>query len=207
MLTVRDIEEYPLPKVLGGYKCEEVDSFLDTVAADYKKLYEENEVLTKKLNLLAEKLTEYRKNEDYLKDAMIEAQRVVADANAQAKEKAEAIVAEANEKGEEVLRNALRKSAEVEKHYEQMRLEVTNFRNQLLNTYKSHIEIISALPVYEMEEEVEEEPVEEEPVAEAPVEAPQEESVEAAAEEPVAEENDMSDLAAAISGMKAEEEK
>ena len=38
MLTVRDIEEYPLPKVLGGYKCEEVDSFLDTVAADYKKL-------------------------------------------------------------------------------------------------------------------------------------------------------------------------
>lgn len=173
MLTVHDIEEYPLSKAtIGGYKCEEVDAFLDMVAADYQKLYDENLTLTKKLNLLAEKLTEYRKDEDYLKNALVDARRIVDEATAEAKGKADEIIAEATAKSEEMLQTVLRKANEADKHYEQMRVEVNNFRNQLLNTYKSHIEIISALPVYEREEQ------EEAAVAvaeEAPAPAPKEE--------------------------------
>ena len=173
MLTPHDIEEYPLPKTLGGYKCEAVDEFLDTVAADYQKLYDENLQLTKKLNVLAEKITEYRKEEEYLKNAMLQAQRLVEDSTKEAKVKAEEIVNEANVKAEEIIENAVRASQAANDHYESMRVEVNSFRNQLLNTYKSHIEIISALPLYEREEQkVAEEPeivevvVKEEPVVE-----------------------------------------
>lgn len=205
MLTPHDIEEYPLPKTLGGYKCEAVDSFLDTVAADYQKLYDENLALTKKMNLLVEKITEYRKDEEYLKSAMLEAQRLVEVSTKEAKAKAEEIINEANAKAEEIIQNAVHASQAADEHYESMRVEVNSFRNQLLTTYKSHIEIISALPVYEREEQ---EAVEEEVQAEAaeePIateEVAQEldvpEEVEAAPEVPVA---DMSDLAAAINDM------
>ncbi len=162
MLTPHDIEEYPLPKTLGGYKCEAVDTFLDTVAADYQKLYDENLALTKKMNLLVEKITEYRKDEEYLKSAMLEAQRLVEISTKEAKAKAEEIINDANAKAEEIIQNAVRAAQAADEHYESMRVEVNSFRNQLLTTYKSHIEIISALPVYEREEQevVEEELVE-----------------------------------------------
>ncbi len=209
MLTPHDIEEYPLPKTLGGYKCEAVDSFLDTVAADYQKLYDENLALTKKMNLLVEKITEYRKDEEYLKSAMLEAQRLVEISTKEAKAKAEEIISEANAKAEEIIQNAVNASQAADEHYESMRVEVNSFRNQLLTTYKSHIEIISALPVYEREEQevVEEEaPVEavEEPIAaeEVAEELDVPEEVEAAPEVPAA---DMSDLAAAINDMDAVE--
>ncbi len=208
MLTPHDIEEYPLPKTLGGYKCEAVDAFLDTVAADYQKLYDENLALTKKLNLLVEKITEYRKDEEYLKSAMLEAQRLVEISTKDAKAKAEEILTEANTKAEEIIQNAVHASQAADEHYESMRVEVNNFRNQLLTTYKSHIEIISALPVYEKEEqEVEDTEVVEEPVKEVVEEEVP--AVEEIAEEldipeavaDVEEPEDMSDIAAAIDDM------
>ena len=205
MLTPHDIEEYPLPKNLGGYKCEAVDAFLDAVAADYQKLYDENLALTKKINLLVEKITEYRKDEEYLKSAMVEAQRLVEVSTKDAKAKAEEILNEANVKAEELIQNAVRASQAADEHYESMRVEVNNFRNQLLTTYKSHIEIISALPVYEKEEDVVEEQdvVEEAEVEELTVEDEAVEEMEipeavADNEEPA---EDMSDLAATIEDM------
>lgn len=212
MLTPHDIEEYPLPKVLGGYKCEAVDELLDTIAADLQKLYDENLEKTKKMNVLVEKITEYRQDEADLKKAMLQAQRLVADSTQEAKAKAEEIISEANAKAEEIIQNAIQAAQAADEHYESMRVEVNSFRNQLLTTYKSHIEIISALPVYEREEQesVEPEEVEAEPeTVEAPVveeEVAEEldvpEAVEEAAEAPVA---DMSDLAAAISDMDPED--
>lgn len=211
MLTPHDIEEYPLPKVLGGYKCEAVDELLDTIAADLQKLYDENLEKTKKMNVLVEKITEYRQDEADLKKAMIQAQRLVADSTAEATAKAEEIINEANAKAEEIIQNAIQAAQAADEHYESMRVEVNSFRNQLLTTYKSHIEIISALPVYEREEQevIEEETVEEEETAEVSVvEEVAEEldvpaAVEAETEVPVA---DMSDLAAAISDMDPEVE-
>jgi len=208
MLTPHDIEEYPLPKTLGGYKCEAVDAFLDTVAADYQKLYDENLALTKKLNLLVEKITEYRKDEEYLKSAMLEAQRLVEISTKEAKAKAEEISNEANTKAEEIIQNAVHASQAADEHYNSMRVEVNNFRNQLLTTYKSHIEIISALPVYEKEEQEAEEPevteeiteeiAEEVPAAEETAEELDVPDAVADVEEPA---EDMSEIAAAIGDM------
>lgn len=209
MLTPHDIEEYPLPKTLGGYKCEAVDAFLDTVAADYQKLYDENLALTKKMNLLVEKITEYRKDEEYLKSAMLEAQRLVEISTKEAKAKAEEIINDANAKAEEIIQNAVRAAQAADEHYESMRVEVNSFRNQLLTTYKSHIEIISALPVYEREEQevVEEELVEIEEESTMSEELAEELDVTVEVEENDEEvEDDMADLAAAIQDMDTPEE-
>ncbi len=158
MLTPKDIEEYPLEKAaFGGYKCEAVDAFLDRIAADYKQLTEENETLTKKITVLVEKIAEYRKDEDYIKDALVDAQRLVNKSLTDAESRAEQIIGEANRVATEMVDTAEKRVADANAHFEMIRVEVNDFKSQLLTTYKSHIEIISALPNYEKPEPEQEE--------------------------------------------------
>lgn len=162
MLTPKDIEEYPLEKAaFGGYKCEAVDAFLDRIAADYKQLTEENETLTKKITVLVEKIAEYRKDEDYIKDALVDAQRLVNKSLTDAEARAEQIISEANRVATEMVDTAEKRVADANAHFEMIRVEVNDFKSQLLTTYKSHIEIISALPNYEKPEPEQEEEVRE----------------------------------------------
>lgn len=174
MLTPKDIEEYPLEKAtFGGYKCEAVDAFLDRIAADYKQLTEENESLTKKITVLVEKIAQYRKDEDYIKDALVDAKRSVDKSLSEAEAQAEKIIGDAERAATEMISAAEKRVAEANAHFEMIRVEVNDFKSQLLTTYKSHIEIISALPNYEKpEEEPEEEGVRELELVPAEEEAP-----------------------------------
>ena len=66
-MNAKDIVTKTFDKAkLGGYKIEEVDEYLRDVSVEYKKLQNENEELEKKLEVLAAKVREYRK------DALIE---------------------------------------------------------------------------------------------------------------------------------------
>lgn len=184
MLTPKDIEEYPLEKAaFGGYKCEAVDAFLDRIAADYKQLTEENETLTKKITVLVEKIAEYRKDEDYIKDALVDAQRLVNKSLTDAEARAEQIISEANRVATEMVDTAEKRVADANAHFEMIRVEVNDFKSQLLTTYKSHIEIISALPNYEKPEPEQEEEVRELEIVPADAE---DESADAEAEQETA---------------------
>ncbi len=62
--------------VLGGYRRDEVDAFLDEVEADYRKLYTENNELVEKLKVCLAKIEDYKKDEEFLKTAIINAQKL-----------------------------------------------------------------------------------------------------------------------------------
>ncbi len=202
MFTARDIEEYPLEKTLGGYKTESVDTFLDKVAADYQKLTDDNAALSKKITVLVESINKYRQEEDFIKSTLIEAQKLAATNVAKANDTAEEVISAANAQAEETVANANAQSEEIiadanakaaaaiaeaeakvevlEKYFSELQEQVDAFRSHLLATYKTHIEAISELPVYEKPVEEEEE-IEE--VAEEIVEAVEvEEEIEVAEE-------------------------
>lgn len=170
MLTACDIEEYPLEKTsFGGYKCESVDSFLDKVATDYQKLTDDNAALVKKISVLVDSINKYRQDEDYIKSTLIEAQKlsanIIASANDQAagiiddaNTTANQIVSEATTNGENISAEFDQKIKDQEEYLEKLKVEVDDFRSQLLAKYKAHIESISELPTYTAPvEEVEEE--------------------------------------------------
>ncbi len=109
--------------VLGGYRRDEVDDFLDLVENDYKKLYTENAELVDKLKTCLAKIEEYKKDEEYLKIAIINAQKLNETAlhelelkekevEITSKEKAAAIVAEAEAQARDLMENAERESAD-----------------------------------------------------------------------------------------------
>ena len=74
----------------GSYRAEDVDSFLNEVSASYEQMYKENTDLIKKISILAKKVEEYRADEDSLKMALLNAQKLADKIVAEAKETAAA---------------------------------------------------------------------------------------------------------------------
>lgn len=90
----------------GGYDAAQVDTFLRDVSVEFKKLGNENEELEKKLEVLAEKIREYRKDEDALRDALLIAKKQGIAVVNEAKEEAEKINKEAKEKADKTIKDA-----------------------------------------------------------------------------------------------------
>jgi DivIVA domain-containing protein len=93
-------------EAMRGYKKEEVEEYLADVAREMSHLKKENEDLEKKLQVCADKIREYREDEDALKDALLGAQKTGNAIIAESKEKAANIVQEAEDKRDEMMKNA-----------------------------------------------------------------------------------------------------
>lgn len=72
----------------GSYRAEDVDNFLSEVSASYEQMFKENTDLIKKISILAKKVEEYRADEDSLKMALLNAQKLADKIVAEAKETA-----------------------------------------------------------------------------------------------------------------------
>lgn len=90
MLTPDKIKEKSFQTTgRGSYRAEDVDSFLNEVSASYEQMFKENGDLIKKISLLAKKVEEYRADEESLKMALLNAQKLADKIVAEAKETAE----------------------------------------------------------------------------------------------------------------------
>ena len=210
----------------NAYKADSVDSFFEEVAASYEQMFRENGEMYKKISLLAERLEEYRNDEDNIRNALLTAQRMSEQIQREAREKADtlvseaqaravaenarvdaetnemmaqanyqaqAIVSEAKKQAEKIIYDATHESKEAaisardwmikeEAALEMMRVEVTKFKKQILDSYNDQLALIEKLPeiVYaqvdaeneEEEAQAEEPAVEEESAAEEFVAVP-----------------------------------
>lgn len=106
MLKPSEIRNYEFkPAGRNTYKAEEVDAFFAEVLISYEKMYRENSELIKRINLLADKVDQYKHDEVDIKQAVLSAQKaadiIIRDAEESvedSKKEAEAILAAA--KGE-----------------------------------------------------------------------------------------------------------
>ena len=146
MLTPSDIRNRRFEKGMGGYKVDEVHSFLNEVADHFESLAEEKEDLNHKLEILAEKLEQYREDEESLRAALIGAQKLGDSVIRDSKRKAEAIIAQATRKAEEMAEEARASIDKEAMALNRMQLEVARFKEQILTMYKQHIELIQEIP-------------------------------------------------------------
>lgn len=191
MLTLNDIINVSFRKSrLSGYNTEDVDNFIDQVKESYDELMKKNielkeemekqnaekEQLLKKLEVLAGKIEDYRQEEDEIKNALVSAQKLGDASIREARHKAEIIVKDATLKAGHIASAAEENIQEQKRELERLKKEVSDFRAQLLETYKKHLTLIDAIPTYKPEQEAkpqpakepEEAPVPEEPTMELP---------------------------------------
>ena len=99
MLTPAQIRSHKfISSIRGSYKAEEVDAFFEEVASSYEQAFRENAELIKKISLLAQKVEEYRADEDTIKSTLLTAQRVADEMIKDAQEKSEQMLQSATEK-------------------------------------------------------------------------------------------------------------
>lgn len=157
MITAKDIRNKRFEKAAFGYKQEEIDEFLAQLESEIAELDSEREEANNKIQILADKVREYMKDEEALKDALLGAQKQGHQVIAEANEKADKIVAEAQAKAEALIDEATRQHeeamernrAEIAKEREALivaQKQVSDFKKSLFDMYKNHLELISSMP-------------------------------------------------------------
>lgn len=165
MITAQDIRDVKFGRSLGGYKTDEVDKFLDECAATVESLTKENEENVRKMQVLAETVVDYRNQEDSIRSALLNAQRMSDTVVAEAQAKADSILELANEDSELLLERANAEIAAEKAELERIRAEVAAFKTRLLSLYREHLTLIGVLED-EAQEETEEASQEAKPATE-----------------------------------------
>lgn len=76
MMTPSELREYEFKGAgRNAYKSDDVDNFFGEVAVAYEKIYRENAELIKRVGLLADRLEQFKKDEEQIKQAVIGAQK------------------------------------------------------------------------------------------------------------------------------------
>ncbi len=101
------------PVSTGTYSAEEVDAFLSIVAEAYQESLNEKADLLKKMSILANKVDSYRKDEDAIKDALLDAHKMAENLNRTAAEKAKNTLDKADADAAEIRAKAEAEAAEL----------------------------------------------------------------------------------------------
>lgn len=186
MMTPDSIANKRFDKAMGGYRQDEVDAFLEQIANEFRALQVEKDDLERKVEVLANKIEEYREDEDSLRSALIGAQKLGDSVIRESKSKAETILLDAKVEAAKIVETAQRNVEIEQTALVTMKKEVTKFKNRMLTMYRQHLDLIATLPEYadelianenaalENAQEAEEVSV---PVVEEPVAAAEEEVV------------------------------
>ncbi len=183
MFTPDEIRQITFEKVMRGYRPEDVESFMEKIADEFEALENEKKDLEEKLYVLAEKVEQYKSEEESIKITLINAQRLGESIVSDARVKAENVIREATIKKNDIISSAYSEIEGTEETLNRLKREVSEFKRNVLSLYKAHIESLSGLPEEKKEEPVAQ-PVEE-TAEEETVETPVTEEVVTVTEEPV----------------------
>lgn len=145
-MTPHEIRNKTFEKKMGGYRIEEVNAYLAEVAVYLQSVLDQRDELDEKIMVLADRLEEYREDEESLRAALIGAQKLGDSVVRDAKKKAESILEEATHKADTIVNDAKNSIDREALTLVRMQGQVTEFKTQILNMYKRHMEMISALP-------------------------------------------------------------
>ncbi|HCM17513.1 MAG TPA: hypothetical protein DHW84_04645, partial [Firmicutes bacterium] len=131
MLTPLDIETTVFRRSMRGYDRVEVQEFVTRVAADYEFLYKENMDLKEQLQAMDEKIAQYIRLEDSMRNALMLAQQTAEEVKASAQKQSELMVREGEAKVEQIrarmrdeINTELRRLSELRQRGEQARAQL-----------------------------------------------------------------------------------
>lgn len=153
MISSEDVRRVTFDRAMRGYRCEDVDDYLKQVADSMDALSASNEELQKKLVVLAQRIEQYRAEEDTLRTTMLNAQRLGENVIREAKQKAADIIRTANMKAEDREQRAREEVELSRQELITLKREADTFKKSLLEMYRKHIKLLSKIPEYHPEDD------------------------------------------------------
>ena len=147
MLNPSDVTNKKFEKYMGkGYRQDDVDGYLRQISNEIGLMLEDRQSLERKIEVLADKLMEYKNDEESMRAALIGAQKLGDAVIRESKDKASRIIEEANAKAASIVQEAQRSMDREQAAFTRLQHEVATFKSRLQLIYKQHLELISQLP-------------------------------------------------------------
>ena len=148
MISSEDVRRVTFDKAMRGYRCDDVDDYLKQVAESMDALAAKNDEMQKNLVVLAQRIDQYRAEEDTLRTTMINAQRLGENVIREAKQKAAEIIRSANMKADDREQRARDDVELAKQEIVTLKSEADSFKRSLMEMYRKHINLISKMPEY-----------------------------------------------------------
>lgn len=147
MLTVEQIKNVSFRKAnIGGYRPDDVDTFIDEVVTTVESLKKEKTDLVGKMEILMKRIEEYRQDEDSVHNALLSAQRLADQSVKDAKEKSDAILNDAKQEADRIIADANNRIIEEKEQIVRIEQEAADIRKKLIEAYQLQIDSLNALP-------------------------------------------------------------
>jgi cell division initiation protein len=141
-ITPLDIRKQEFRKAMRGLDSEEVYAFLTTVAEEYEAALSDNKALRERVLELDDKVQEYRTMERTLRDTLLTAERVTADAKENARREANLIIKEAQIEAEKVLRDIKNQAMKLRQEVQELHRERENYLTRMKMLAESYLKFI-----------------------------------------------------------------
>lgn len=146
ILTAQDIQSQQFHVRFRGFDVEEVDDFLEKIAAAFQGVSEENQKLKGRLESMEKDLATYQNQQKSFQSAIIAAQNVADGMKEKSREEAEAIVAEAQEEARLRREEANHEIAELKGKIENLKALREQARDELRQQLKSYLHMLDTEP-------------------------------------------------------------
>ena len=123
-------------KTFRGFDPQEVDTFLENVAADYETVLRENASLKEQLSGYEERSRGATETEKVLKDTLVTAQRLADEMKDNAKREAQLVVREASLNGEKLMEDVRSEEAKLRVEIQTLK----RLRRQLIEELRATVE-------------------------------------------------------------------
>lgn len=147
-------ETHEFSRVFRGYDVAEVDAYINKLTENFSALYRENAELEHKYAEASERLAELEEKEEQIQKTLSTARAAANKIVADAYERSDAILASIKKSCDKILRSFRDKIDVNRKVLSEMNESIYNFKNELFERYRLHIELIEQLsPMIEAAEE------------------------------------------------------
>lgn len=152
-ITPNELSEREFTRSIRGYNTAEVDEYINRIVENYAKLYRENIALTQRL-AEAEALLIASESEETRVRKTLETAKKAGDAVIEeAYTRADDIIASVKSNCDAILKGFRDKVEAQKKALSDIEKTVSDFKSELFEKYRLHIELIEQLtPVYELDE-------------------------------------------------------
>jgi cell division initiation protein len=128
-------------RMFRGFDVQEVDTFLEDLAADYETLLKENSLLKEQLGVLEERARGLEDREKVLQETLVTTQRVVEEMKESARREASLLVREAELQSEKIVEAARASEATIQNEI----LQLKRTRRQLAEALRSTVDMYQRL--------------------------------------------------------------
>ncbi len=144
-LTPLDIHHKEFHRSFRGYSEEEVDAFLDQVAEEFERLFNENKELKDKISQKSEAAEKFQDMGSTLQKTLIKAQQVADEVQKEARKESEMIVKDAEKKAQQMIQEALNRKSELEANIEDLKAAEKQFRHSFKELLSSYLKTIAKI--------------------------------------------------------------